>query len=129
MDTKEHEEKFNKFQKEIEDVVNRNSMEKYCNLPDFVIANYLVHSFTGLCATITEGKRLKGEESLVTRENKTAVTIDRFYALGGIVAKDGNMWGAVIGDMPEHKAAGFEETPTEAILVCMKELRESNDNT
>ena len=49
--------------------------------------------------------------------------INEFYKLGGHCALDGKKtFGAVIGDMPEHKAAGFNEDPVQAILYCMKEL-------
>jgi hypothetical protein len=36
-------EKDNKFRKEIEEAINRNSMENRSNTPDFILAEYLQH--------------------------------------------------------------------------------------
>ena len=45
----DHEKKYQSFKKDLEQAINKNSMENYCNMPDFIIAEYLVHCFSGLC--------------------------------------------------------------------------------
>ena len=44
-------EKFDQFEKELARLVNVYSMEKYCNLPDHVIAKYLRASLESLSNT------------------------------------------------------------------------------
>jgi len=41
-----------------------------------------------------------------------------FVTMGGTCLRDGNMYGAVIGDLPTG-CAGFEPTRIKAILKCM----------
>ena len=59
MTKEEHDEKFKRFEKDIEIAVNKNSMENYCNMPDFLIAEYLVHCFNNLCVTVNKNDKRK----------------------------------------------------------------------
>lgn len=43
--------KFDTFETEVKKLINNLSMEKYCNLPDHVIAKYFRNSFENLAAT------------------------------------------------------------------------------
>ena len=47
--------------------------------------------------------------------------VKQFVVMGGTCLRDGNMYGAVIGDLPTG-CAGFEPTRIEAILKCMNNL-------
>ena len=42
----------------------------------------------------------------------------QFVVMGGTVLRDGNMYGAVIGDLPTG-CSGFEKTRNAAIQKCM----------
>lgn len=39
---------FTEFEKELEHLINRHSMEKYIGMPDYAIAEYLMNCFTAL---------------------------------------------------------------------------------
>ncbi len=58
---------------------------------------------------------LKGE--ILGVEYDTALC-KQFVVMGGTCLRDGNMFGAVIGGLPEGCAA-FEKTRSKAILRCM----------
>lgn len=47
-----------------------------------------------------------------------AALCKQFVVMGGTCLRDGNMYGAVIGDLPTG-CAGFEKTRSQAILACM----------
>lgn len=42
------------FLEGVEKLVNVNSLEQYCDIPDFIIASYLLRSFYSLCCA-TQG--------------------------------------------------------------------------
>lgn len=44
-----------------------------------------------------------------------------FVTMGGTCLRDGNMYGAVIGDLPTG-CCGFEKTRAKAILACMHDF-------
>lgn len=48
-------EKFDQFEKELVRLINSNSMGKYCNLPDYVIAKYLRNALQNLSDTQSTG--------------------------------------------------------------------------
>ena len=37
------------FRKELTDLINKHSLEQYCNTPDFILADYLVACFNNYC--------------------------------------------------------------------------------
>lgn len=47
--------KFDRFETELRKLIDSLSMEKYCNLPDHVIAKYLRNSFENLANTQSTG--------------------------------------------------------------------------
>lgn len=50
-------------------------------------------------------------------KHDTALT-KQFVTLGGICLRDGNMYGAVIGDL-SNGCFGFEKTRNAAVMKCM----------
>ena len=56
------------------------------------------------------------------RIKEEAASCELFMSLKGNCLRDGNMYGAVIGDLPTGCAA-FEKTRLKAILECVKNLR------
>ena len=72
------------------------------------------------------------EEYSYWRDKQIAAEIERetatckmFIALGGQCLPDGNMFGAVIGDLPTGCSA-FEKNRLSAILKCMENFRFEN---
>ena len=57
------------------------------------------------------------ERKIIEINHDTAL-IKQFIAMGGTCLRDGNMYGAVIGDLPTG-CAGFEKTRLKAIKECM----------
>jgi hypothetical protein len=49
------------FQKELEDLINRHSVDVYCNVHDFVLANLLVQNIVQIAVMNEEERRLKQE--------------------------------------------------------------------
>lgn len=58
---KQHAVKFSKFEQDIRQAVNKNSMENYCDMPDFIIAEHLVKCFVNLSGAVTKTKRWHNE--------------------------------------------------------------------
>ena len=54
--------------------------------------------------------------------NRDTAILKQFVALGGKCLRDGNYYGAVIGDLPEGCAA-FEKTRHKAVITCMHNWR------
>ena len=63
-----------------------------------------------------------GHELNSSKINEEAATCLLFQNLGGTCLRDGNMFGAGIGDLPEGCFA-FEKTRLAAILKCIDNLR------
>lgn len=53
-------EKKEQFAKELEQLINRLSLESECDMPDWIIANYLVGCFDNLCAAKKSNDRYHG---------------------------------------------------------------------
>lgn len=54
------EEKMNEFREELRKVINKCSVEQYCNTPDFVLADVLASSFEMYCLAKTTSVRYVG---------------------------------------------------------------------
>lgn len=54
--------------------------------------------------------------------NEEAARCNLFMSLGGTCLRDGNMYGAVVGDLATGCSA-FEKTRLAAILQCVENLR------
>lgn len=66
---------------------------------------------------MTEEYELSMRASIVEIDYDIAL-VKQFVALGGECLQDGNMFGAVIGDLPTG-CSGFEKTRSKAIQTCM----------
>ena len=66
---------------------------------------------------MTEKYRAEMEARIIEINYDTSL-VKQFVALGGACLRDGNMYGAVIGDLPTG-CAGFEKTRSKAIQTCM----------
>ena len=47
------------FQKELEDLINRHSMESDSNMPDFILASYLMHCLITYNETVNQRERFR----------------------------------------------------------------------
>lgn len=65
-----------------------------------------------------EQEYLDEETMRISAINYDTALIEQFLALGGECLRDGDMYGAVIGGLPEG-CAGFEKTRSSAISKCM----------
>ena len=72
----------------------------------------------------TSTQDLTEENNLGAAEvNYDTAIINQFIVLGGEVKQDGNMFGAIIGQMPAAYCGAFEKTRLLAIHECMKNFR------
>ena len=63
------EEKMDEFREDLRKVINKNSLEQYCNTPDFLLAEMLASSFENYCFTLTMTVRYVGEDRIYHMRN------------------------------------------------------------
>jgi len=71
--------KFSKFRRDIESIINANSMENGSNTPDFILAEYLTSSLSAFDAAVSARERWYGRDGceigrLVTEQDHPCPT-------------------------------------------------------
>lgn len=80
--------KDNEFREELEEVINRHSMENGSNTPDFILAEYLHHSLAVFDHAVKRRDKWYGKEQKPGNQSKHIMTFSKGADNGTLVPED-----------------------------------------